>query len=165
MTETTDTKTGKYLVQTRSQARSSGIKVPEVHSMDKGLILHIRPEYQKLVAPATCLTPSMCHTRPTHQPQPMDQRLPTNVVPPLPKPRIGQGRAGIRRKPKLTPPTPKPIQTLAPPIPTPVPRAMQPLPVSVIQLQEKTLTAASCASSAAILSSTNPSKHHTAHRA
>ena len=64
---------------------------------------------------------------------------PTNVVPPLPKPRVGQGRAGIRRKPKITPPIPKPIQTPAPPTPTPVPRAVQPLSGPVVQLQERTL--------------------------
>ena len=33
-----------YLVQTRSQARSSGIKLPEVHGMKKNLDLNIKPE-------------------------------------------------------------------------------------------------------------------------
>ena len=35
-----------YLVQTRSQARSSGIKVPEVHYMRKNLDPNIKPEKQ-----------------------------------------------------------------------------------------------------------------------
>ena len=34
-------KTDKYLVQTRSQAKSSGIKIPEIHGTNKGLDLHV----------------------------------------------------------------------------------------------------------------------------
>ena len=37
---------GKYLVQTRSQAKSSGITLPEVHGIDKGIDPNIRPEKQ-----------------------------------------------------------------------------------------------------------------------
>ena len=48
-------------------------------------------------------------------------------MPPLPKPTIGQGRAGLRRKPRVTPPIPKPTHTLTPPIQKPAPRATQPL--------------------------------------
>ena len=81
MTETPEIEVGKYLVQARSQTKSSGIKVPEVHGMDKGLILHVKPEHQKsVVAPTTHPTPPICHTRPTHQTQPIDQGLPPNVV-------------------------------------------------------------------------------------
>ena len=45
---------GKYLVQTRSQTKDSGIKVPEVHGTKKGLDPNLRPEWivrksQKLV--------------------------------------------------------------------------------------------------------------------
>ena len=36
--------TENYLVQTRSQARSSGIKLPEVHGMGKNLDPNIKPE-------------------------------------------------------------------------------------------------------------------------
>ena len=126
--------TDKYLVQTRSQVKSSGIKVPEVHSAEKGLIPHVKPECQKsVVAPTTFPTPPTHHTRPTHQTQTIDQGLPTNIMPPIPKPRIRQGRAGIRRKPRVTLPIPKPIQTPAPPIPTPAPRTVQPLPEPVAQ--------------------------------
>ena len=60
-------------------------------------------------------------------------------VPPIPKPSVGQGRAGIKRKPKVVPPIPKTIQTSAPPIPTPTPRKVQPLPRPVVQSQERTL--------------------------
>ena len=108
LTETTEI--DKYMVQTRSQAKSSCIKAPVVHAIDKGLIPHVKPEHQKSV-----VTPTTCQT------QTIDKGPPKSIVPPIPKPRIGQGRAGIRRKPKVAPPTPKPIQTLAPPIPTPAP--------------------------------------------
>ena len=37
-------KIDSYLVKTRSQARSSGIKLPEVHDMGKNLDLNIKPE-------------------------------------------------------------------------------------------------------------------------
>ena len=35
-------KTNKYLIQTRSQAKSSGIKVLEIHGMNKGLNPHVK---------------------------------------------------------------------------------------------------------------------------
>ena len=38
LTRTIDAETDKYLVQTRTQAKSSGVKVPEVHGANKGLI-------------------------------------------------------------------------------------------------------------------------------
>ena len=59
-----------YLVQTRSQAKSSGIKLPEVHGMGKNLDPNIKPEKQ--------------HANP----------IKGSVV----KPCIGQGRAGLKRK-------------------------------------------------------------------
>ena len=58
------TEDDKYLVQTSSQAKSSGIKVPEVHGIEKRLVPHVKPERQKVVKP------------------PKDKR------PPIPKPRI-----------------------------------------------------------------------------
>ena len=39
---------GKYLVQTRSQAKSSGIILPKVHGINKGIDPNIRPEKNKL---------------------------------------------------------------------------------------------------------------------
>ena len=63
-------KIDNYLVQTRSQARSSGIKLPEVHDMRKNLVPNIKPE-KKHANPIKC-----------------------SVV----KPHIGQGRAGLKRK-------------------------------------------------------------------
>ena len=39
-------KEGKYLIQTRSQAKSSDISLPEVHGTGKGLDPNIRPERQ-----------------------------------------------------------------------------------------------------------------------
>ena len=60
----------KYLVQTKSQAKSSGIKLLEVHGMGKNLDPNLKPEKQ--------------HTIPK---QGSKER-----------PHIGQGRAGSRRK-------------------------------------------------------------------
>ena len=34
----------KYLIQTQSQAKSSGIKLPEVHGVGKSLNANLRPE-------------------------------------------------------------------------------------------------------------------------
>ena len=59
-----------YLMQTRSQAKSSGIKLLEVHGMRKNLNSNIKPEKQ--------------HANP----------IKGSIV----KPRIGQRRAGLKRK-------------------------------------------------------------------
>ena len=64
----------KYLVQTRSQAKSSGICVPEVHGIGKGQDLNILPE-KKVVKPI--ITSEV-------------KRIPQS------KPRLGQGRAVLR---------------------------------------------------------------------
>ena len=44
MTKTAKIETDKYLVQTKSQTESTGVKVPEVHGIDKGLNQHAKPE-------------------------------------------------------------------------------------------------------------------------
>ena len=95
----------KYLVQSRSQMKSSGVKLPEVHGVEKGLDPHIKAGRQRLVSPMT------------------DMRNPIS------KPRIGPGRAGIRRKVKIVPP-----------LQTPAPEASQSLPETVTQLQETVQT-------------------------
>ena len=121
---TIDARRDKYLVQTRFQTKSSGIKVPDVHGASKGLIPHMKPEHQKsVVYPTACPTPPTHHLRPINQAPSIDQRPPTNAVPPLAKPRIGKGRAGIRRKSKIAPPIPMPTQMPTPLIPTPTPKA------------------------------------------
>ena len=75
-----DTNLGdKYLVQTRSQTKSSGVKLPEVHGIEKGLDPHIKPGRTRLESPVTDIRP-------------------------ISKPRIGQGRAGIRIKTTVEPP-------------------------------------------------------------
>ena len=56
-------KENKFLVQTRSQTKSSGIKLPAVHGTTKTLVPHEIPEKQ-----------------------------PSGIS----KPRIGQGRAGVK---------------------------------------------------------------------
>ena len=63
----------KYLVQTLSQTRSSGIKLPEVHTVSTNLDPNIQPEKQ--------------NSRPFKDSEISQE-----------KPRIGQGRAGVRRR-------------------------------------------------------------------
>ena len=62
--------TENYLVEARSQARSSGIKLLEVHGVGKNLDPNIKPEKQ--------------HVNP--------------IKGSIEKPCIGQGRAGLKRK-------------------------------------------------------------------
>ena len=61
----------KYMVQTRSQMKASGVQLPEVHGSRKRLDPHRIPEKQS---------------------------QPTAGLDVDRKPRIGQGRAGVRRK-------------------------------------------------------------------
>ena len=72
------------MVQTRSQAKVSRVNLPEVHGADKGLDPHIRPERQTVKPEVTQ----------------------TEVRTPTYKPRVGQGRARIRRKVKMVTPPP-----------------------------------------------------------
>ena len=68
----------KYMIQTRSQTKASGVQLPELHGSKKGLDPHKIPE---------------------KQPQPI-------VRPSIEKkPRLGQGRAGMRRKVMLALPS------------------------------------------------------------
>ena len=75
------------MVQTRSKAKSSGVKLREVHGIEKGLDPHVKQGKQKPVKVT-------------------DTRVPIS------KPRIGQDRAGVRRRERIIPP----IQTFGPPI-------------------------------------------------
>ena len=140
MTEIEEIKTDKFLVQTRSQTKSSGIKVSEVHSADKGLILHVNPEHRKIngtfnYTSNSTYTPHKTYASNTaYRPRTAYKHCTTCTQ--------GQNwtrKSGIGRKPKVALPKPKPIQTPAPPIPTPAPRAVQPLPEPVVQSQERTL--------------------------
>ena len=123
-----ETEPNKYLIPTKSQTKSSGIKVPEIHGINKGLYPYIKPERQRPL-------PSLpaCSTPPVNLTQPIDKGLPTH---PIPKPRIGQGRAGMRRKIRTNQPIPLPKQMLAQPIPTPAPKEAPSLPEPIVQSQE-----------------------------
>ena len=120
--------TNKYLIQTRLQTYSGGIKVLEIHSMNKGLDPHIKLGRQKPLP--TLPTHSILLTLLT---QPVDKRLPTH---PIPKPRIGQGRAGLKRKIRANQPVVLPKQTIVQPIQTPAPKEALSLPEPEIQSQE-----------------------------
>ena len=65
---------GKYLVQTRSQAKYSGITLPEVHGVDKGIDPNIQPEKQVIKPIISSAAKGVTHN----------------------KPRLGQGRPGIK---------------------------------------------------------------------
>ena len=107
----------KYLVKTRSQVRSSGIRLLEIHGANKGLDPHIQPGKQK-----------------TFPIQTVNKGMPTH---PIPKPRIGQGRAGLRRKVNTLQPIPLPHQLPTQPITKHVQKAVVPLPEPTNQLQSQ----------------------------
>ena len=46
MTRFSETEGNKYLIQTRSQVKSSGIKILEIHGVNKGINPHVKPERQ-----------------------------------------------------------------------------------------------------------------------
>ena len=79
----------------------------------------------------------MCSIPPTSLVQPVDKGLPTH---PIPKPRIGQGRARLRRKFKTNHPIPLSKQMAVQPITTHVPKAALSLPKPIVQSQEKVQT-------------------------
>ena len=70
--ETNQPKNDRYLVQTRSQVKSSGIKLPEIHGANKGLDPHVQPGKQR--------------SFPSLPIKSIDKGPPTH---PIPKPRIG----------------------------------------------------------------------------
>ena len=74
----------KYMIQTRSQTKASGVQLPEVHESRKGLDPHKIAEKQ----PQAIIRLSIEK-----------------------KPRLGQGRAGMRRKGKLALPSQNTIKT------------------------------------------------------
>ena len=126
--EINQSKTSKYLIQTRLQAKSSGIKLLEIHGANKGLNPHVKIGRQRPLP-----TLPMHSIPPTSLVQPVDKGQPTH---PIPKPRIGQGRARLRRKIKTHQPLPLPEQMPAQPITTNVPKAGLSLPEPEAQLQE-----------------------------
>ena len=77
----------KYLIQTRSQSKSSVITSPAAYGVDNGINPSVKPEKKQIIIPVTVAT---------------EVKTPTQN-----KPRIGQGRAGLRRKVNIsTPPHP-----------------------------------------------------------
>ena len=113
-------------MQTRSQTKFTGVKVPEVHGINKGLNPHVKPEQHKSV-----IMP------PTQQTQHIDKRLSADIKLPIsiPKPRIKQERTGLRRKPRVIASKPMPRQ-ISVPVSTPTLRAVKLLPETVVQSEE-----------------------------
>ena len=108
----------RYLVQTRSQVKSSGIKLPEIHGANKGLDPHVQPGKQRPF--------------PSLPIQTVDKGLPTH---PIPRPRIGQGRGGQRRKVKALQPISSPHRLPVQPITEHALRTVMPLPEPTDQSQ------------------------------
>ena len=107
-----------YLVQTRSQVKSSSIKLLEIHGANKGLNPHVQPGKERSFASLPIQT--------------IDKGLPTH---PVPKPRIGWGRARLRRKVKTFQPISLPYQLPAQPIVEHVQKTIMPLPEPTNQSQ------------------------------
>ena len=128
MTGISETETNKYLIQMRSHTKSSGIKVPEIHGANKEINPHVKPGRQRPLP-----TLPMHSIPPANLVQPVDKGPLTH---PIPKPRIGQGRGGLRRKIRTNQPIPLPKQMLAQPIPTPAPKKALSLPEPIVQSQE-----------------------------
>ena len=91
-------------------------------------LTHVKPGKQRPLS-----TLPMHSIPPTSLVQPVNKGPPTH---PIPKPRIGQGRAGLRRKFKASQPIPLPKQMAAQPITTHVPKAALSLPKLIVQSQE-----------------------------
>ena len=100
--------------------------------MNKGLNPHVKPGKQRPLS-----TLPIHSIPPTSLVQPVDKGPPSH---PIPKPRIGQGRAGLRRRFKTTQPIPLPKQTAAQPITTHVPKAALSLPEPIVQSQKNVQT-------------------------
>ena len=91
--------------------------MPEIHGANKGLDPHVQPGKQKSFPIQT-----------------VNKGMPTH---PIPKPRIGQGTAGLRRKVNTLQPIPLPHQLPTQPITKHVQKAVVPLPEPTNQLQSQ----------------------------
>ena len=127
--ETRQPNTNKYLIQTSSQAKSGDIKVLEIHGTNRGLDPHIKLGRQRPlpILPTHSIPP-------TSLTQPIDKGPPTH---PIPKPRIGQGRAGLKRKIRTNQSVPSPKWTIAQPIQTPALKEVFSLPEPIVQSHGK----------------------------
>ena len=96
--------------------------------MNKGINPHIKLGRQR-----TLPTLPMHSIPPTTLAQPVDKGLSTHSIP---KPRIGQGRAGLKRKIRTNHPIPLPKWILAEQIQTPTQKEALSLPEPTVQSQE-----------------------------
>ena len=111
-------KNDRYLVETRSQVKPSSIKLPEIHGANKGLDPHVQPGKQRPF--------------PSLPIQTVDKGSPTH---PIPRPRVGQGRARLRGKVKALQPISSPHQLPAQPTTEHVSKTAMPLPEPTDQSQ------------------------------
>ena len=92
--------------------------MPEIHGANKGLDPHVQPGKQRPF--------------PSLPIQPIDKGPPTH---PIPRPRTGQGRAGLRRKVRALQPISSPHQLPVQPITEHASRKVMPLPEPTDQSQ------------------------------
>ena len=111
-------KIDRYSVQTRSQVKSSSIKLPEIHGANKSLNSHVQPGKQMPF--------------PSLPMQTVDKGRPTH---PIPRPRIGQGRARLKRKVKPLQPISSPHSLPSQPMTEHIPKTVMPLPEPTDQSQ------------------------------
>ena len=119
-------------------------KIPEIHGANKGL--DPQPGKQRPL-------PSL----PIHS---IDKELPTH---PIPRPRIGQGRARLRRKVKTHQPISLPQQSPAQPIMKHVQKTVMPLPESTAPITDR-YTTSTCLQTVTPTSTGRSYKHHTMDR-
>ena len=100
----------------------------EIHGVNQGINPDVKPERQRPFP-----TLPTCSIPPINLAQPIDKGPPTH---PIPKPRISQGRAVLRRKFRTNQPIPLPKQMLPQPILTPAPKEAPSLPEPIVQSQE-----------------------------
>ena len=116
--ENNQPKIDRYLVQTRSQVKLSSIKLLEIHGANKGIDPNVQPGKQRPF--------------PSLPIQTVDKESPTH---PIPRPRIGQGGAGLRKEVKALQPISSPHQLPVQPITEHVSKTVMPLPEPTDQSQ------------------------------
>ena len=111
-------KTNRYFVQTRSQAKSSGIKILEIHGANKGLDPHVEPGKQRPLPslPIQCVVKGL----PMH---------------PIPKPELVKVEPDREERSKHINQYHYPISHPVQPITKHVQKTVMPLPETTVQSQ------------------------------
>ena len=124
--------------------------------MNKGINPYVKPGRQRPLPklPTHSIPPTLLV-------QPIDQGQPTH---PIPKPRVGQGTVGLRRKFKTYQPIPLPKQMPAQPIIAHVPKAALSVPEAYGPITRECATPVSCYHTVAPTSTGRSFMHYTTNR-